>query len=135
MDYASHYETKDSGRRQQFTTGSQRDDPTGKGLYDLLTPIAIRRICGVYERGAAKYGPHNWTRGQPLSRYMDSALRHLFQYLEGYRDEDHLAQAAWNVMALIHTEECIHRGLLPQELDDLPNYCPIKESDYAEETV
>jgi hypothetical protein len=124
MDYAGHYETKDSGERQFFPTGSQRDRRAEKGRYDLLTPIAIRRICGVYERGAEKYDERNWEKGQPLSRYLDSALRHLFQHLEGYRDEDHLAQAAWNVLAMMHTEECVQRGLLPAELDDLPNYRP-----------
>ena len=87
------FETKDSGERQQFATGSQRDRRAGKGRYDLITPFAIARIVGVYERGAAKYDPRNWERGQPLSRYIDSALRHIFQYLAGLRDEDHLAHS------------------------------------------
>lgn len=120
----SEYRTKDSGKREDFASGSQRDQRVGKGRYDLLTPIAIRRLVGVYERGAEKYAERNWEKGQPLSRYLDSALRHLFQHLEGYRDEDHLAQAAWNVFSMIHTEECVRRGLLPQELDDLPVYLP-----------
>jgi nucleoside 2-deoxyribosyltransferase len=37
-------------------------------------------------------------------------------------DEDHLAQSAWNIFAAIHFEEMIERGLLPKELNDLPNY-------------
>lgn len=115
------YETKDSGRRQRFDTGSQRDTREGKGRYDLITPIALRRLAGVYERGAAKYDERNWEKGQPLSRYFDSALRHLFQHIEGKRDEDHLGQALWNVAAIIHTEEMVERGLLPAELNDLPN--------------
>jgi hypothetical protein len=36
------------------------------------------------------------------------------------QDEDHLAAAAWNVMAMIHTEERVAAGLLPDGLDDLP---------------
>ena len=41
----------------------------------------------------------------PFSRLYSSALRHVFQALAGQRDEDHLAQAIWNLTALIHFEE------------------------------
>ena len=58
----------------------------------------------------------------PLSRFIDSAKRHLEQFIEGWRDEDHLGQALWNLHSAVHTEEMIHRGLLPDELDDLPCY-------------
>jgi hypothetical protein len=51
---------------------------------------------------------------------MDSALRHLFKHLEGYRDERHEVAAAWNILALIETKNKIDKGLLPKELDDLP---------------
>lgn len=117
------YITKDSGQREEFPTGSQRDIRHGKGRYDLLTPLGLRRVAGVYERGAEKYGDRNWEKGQPMSRFLDSALRHIFQHIEGARDEDHLAQAAWNLLAAVHTDECIKRGQFPPELDDLPNYC------------
>jgi len=118
------YEIKDSGQRQQFETGSQRDTRDGKGRYDLISPVTIRRLAQHFEKGAVKYNPRNWEKGQPLSRYVDSALRHLFDYLEGKRDEDHLAAVMWNAGCAIHTEEMIRRGLLPKELDDLPNYIP-----------
>ena len=32
----------------------------------------------------------------------------------------------FNAMALIHYEEMIERGVLPRELNDLPNYQPRK---------
>jgi len=113
---------KDSGQRQEFETGSRRDTRAGKGRYDLLPPLAIRRVAMHFENGAAKYQERNWEKGQPQSRYLDSALRHLFTYLEGQRDEDHLAAAAWNVLCMIHGEESIARGILPVELNDLPSY-------------
>jgi hypothetical protein len=112
----------DSGKREEFATGSRRDTREGKGRYDLLSPVFIARLAKHFENGAAKYGDRNWERGQPLSRYMDSAMRHLFKYLEGHRDEDHLAAAAWNIAAIIHTEEMLGRGKLPPELDDLPKH-------------
>jgi hypothetical protein len=110
------WETKDSGTREEFDTGSRRDSREGKGRYDLLSPLAVARIAGVLERGAAKYGDRNWEKGQPLSRYLDSALRHTFQVLAGDKDEDHAAQAVWNLMAYIHTQEKIASGDLPAEL-------------------
>ncbi len=112
--------TKDSGLREQHSSGAVRDVRGGKGRYDLLPTRSLRRIAGVYERGAIKYADRNWEKGMPMSRYMDSGLRHLFQYLEGHRDEDHLAQAAFNIMAMIDHEERVNSGQLPKEINDLP---------------
>lgn len=107
---------------QSFESGAVREIVADKGRYDLLSPIATRRIADIMERGAKKYSDRNWEKGMPLCRYIDSALRHTFQYLEGRTDEDHLGQAAWNLLAAIHTEEMIERGLLPKELNNIPNY-------------
>jgi len=112
---------QDSGERQEFATGSVRDTATGKGRFDLISPVALRRLARHYENGAQKYGDRNWEKGQPLSRYIDSAIRHLYDFLEGSRDEDHLAAAAWNALAAIHTETMVERGLLPADLNDLPD--------------
>lgn len=114
------YITKDSGEREDFDTGSRRDSRTGKGRFDLLPFRAIRRLAGVYERGAKKYGDRNWELGQPQSRFLDSALRHMADYAEGKRDEDHLAQAAFNVMAMIDQEE--RKDTLPEELFDVADH-------------
>ena len=117
----------DSGKRQDFDTGSIRDTRDGKGRYDLITPIALKRLAQHYENGANKYNDRNWELGQPLSRYIDSAIRHLYTHLEGHRDEDHCSAAIWNIAALIHTEEMVNRGILPKELNDLPNYIKINK--------
>lgn len=105
-----------------FKSGAKRDSNLGKGAHELISPIALMRLAKVYERGATQKGARNWENGFPMGRGMQSALRHIFQYLEGMRDEDHLAQAAWNLFAVMHFEECIDRGVLPKELNDLPNY-------------
>lgn len=91
-------------------------------MFHLLSPIAQRRLAAHSQKGAIKYSERNWEKGIPLSSFFDSACRHLNQYLEGDDSEDHLAAAFWNIQGLIHTEEMIRRGLLPKELDDLPNY-------------
>lgn len=125
--FLPQFQLKDSGSRQTYDTGAQKEDQNqeGKGRYDLLPVTAIRRVAEVYRKGAKKYADRNWERGIPLSRFLDSAKRHLDQFQEGMQDEDHLAQATWNLLGLLHTEEMIKRGLLPIELDDLPCYRPV----------
>lgn len=116
------YDTKDSGSKDTFDSGYQRDNSTGKGAYDLLPFFALKRDAALYERGAAKYGRANYMKGCPFSRTMQSALRHLMQYMEGDRSEDHLAACRWGCAAIMQYEEMIKRGLLPADLDDLPRY-------------
>lgn len=118
------HELKDTGKRQEFETGAVRDLGDEKGSYELVSPLALKRIALIYEKGCKKYSPRNWEKGMSVGRVLQSAIRHLEQYIEGYRDEDHLGQAAWNCMAAIHFEEMIERGLLPAELMDLPSYLP-----------
>jgi hypothetical protein len=112
-------DVKDSGERRDFGTGSVRDVRDGKGRYDLLPVRAIRRLARHFENGAKKYGDRNWEKGQPLSVYLDSALRHGFNVLEGKTDEDHAAAMAWNIMAFIETQERILEGSLPASLADV----------------
>jgi hypothetical protein len=114
-DYTLH----DSGERQQFATGAVRDRQTGKGRFDLLPALAVIRLARHFEKGAAKYGDRNWERGIPLSRFLDSALRHLFAYLAGRDDEDHLVAAAWNLLAAMETEERAESDRLPLDLVDI----------------
>lgn len=106
--------------KEQFVTGSQRDTREGKGRFDLLPVHAIFRLSKHFEAGAKRYGDNNWRKGQPLSRYLDSMMRHAFKFQGGLRDEDHLAAVIWNASCLLETQELITRGLLPKELDDLP---------------
>lgn len=129
------FETKDSGQRQEFATGSRRDSREGKGRYDLLPVHAVARLAQLFERGAVKYGDRNWEKGQPLSRYLDSALRHAFQALDGREDEDHLAGAVWNLMAAIETQHRVRAGELPAELDDLVKSRPANSVDKANTEV
>jgi hypothetical protein len=111
---SAQFVVKDSGARQDFDTGARRDTQDDKPRMSLLSPWAIERIAWVYTRGAEKYGDHNWQKGMPYSRYMDSAFRHIFAWMRGERDEDHLAMACWNLMSIIHHEE---RG--PEGLNDV----------------
>lgn len=110
---------KDSGVREDFPTGSRRDTRKGKGRFDLLPWLVVEMDAKFIEQGAKKYGDRNWEKGQPLSRYQDSAARHLCKWLMGMRDEPHALAARWNLAAFIWTAEMVRAGKLPKELDDV----------------
>lgn len=96
---------KDSGTRRQFDSGAVRDVGEGKGRCDLLPMCVLLRLAMHYENGAKKYAERNWEKGIPAHSFADSALRHLFKYLDGWDDEDHLIAAIWNLCGLAWTED------------------------------
>jgi hypothetical protein len=114
------YTLKDSGKRKIFETGANRDLSSGKGRFDLLPPQTIRALAIHYEKGCIKYGERNWEKGIPVSRYVDSAMRHLLQFLDGLDDENHLIAALWNMASMYETILRIQQGKLPESLYDLP---------------
>lgn len=111
---------QDSGQRRTFPTGSVRDVRTGKGRFDLLDPVVLLRDARHMENGAAKYGDRNWEKGQPVSVYYDSAMRHLMAFWSGKGDEDHLAAARWNIGCIISTMDRIRRGMIDPAMMDHP---------------
>jgi hypothetical protein len=113
---------KDSGQRQSFTTGAVRDTATGKPCLELNPPWAMFAYGWIMEAGATKYAARNWEKGMPISRYLSSALRHIQNYMAGFRDEPHLWQAFWNIGGAIHTQILVYLGIYPAEFYDLPNH-------------
>lgn len=90
---------------RQFESGAVRSKDADNTRYDLISPIALRRLAETCAEGAKRYGDHNWLKGMPCSDVMNHCLRHLFLWMSGDTTEDHLAHSMWNVMALIHFEE------------------------------
>lgn len=115
-------EVKDGGGRVTFDTGYQREPDTGRGRYDLISPFAMRRLALRLEGGAAKYHERNWEKGGPISRNINSTIRHMMEYMSGDRQEDHLAAAMFNIMAIMHNETMIRAGRLDPKYDDIPRY-------------
>lgn len=62
-----------------------------------------KRLALLFEKGAAKYSERDWEKGRPMSIFINSALRHLFQYYNSETDEDHAAAFVWNLLACIDT--------------------------------
>ena len=101
------YETKDSGKREQYSTGMQRDVNHGKDRFDLITPgdlpysgQLLTRWAQLMGRGAKKYGEHNWEKAstqEELDRFRESAFRHFMQWFLGEDDEDHAAACLFNL--------------------------------------
>lgn len=120
---------KDSGERSIFETGAVRDMHSGKGDMVSLPANAMLRLSKHYEAGALKYGRFNYQKGIPVSSFFDSALRHLFKYLAGYDDEDHMSAAAFNVLGILEIE-ATHK-----ELIDLPSREGKKVFEYDESRI
>ena len=96
----SEFITKDSGAREEFTSGMVRDTQKGKARFDLIYKPLLWRWAELMARGAEKYGANNWMRASgedELKRFEASAERHLQQYLRGDTDEDHAAAVMFNL--------------------------------------
>ena len=122
---------KDSGEREQFSTGAVRDTATDKPRPDLISPFFLERLGEHLRKGAIKYQAWNWAKGIPSSRCYESAMRHLMRYAQGYTDEDHLAASAFNIMAIIHNEETSCFRLCNVEptddLNDMPKFIQLED--------
>lgn len=88
-----------------YQSGALRSNDAVNERWDLITPAGLRRLAMTCAEGAKKYGERNWERGLPASDLLNHAIRHIYMYLEGDTAEDHLAHAAWNILAVCHFEE------------------------------
>jgi len=106
---------------KKLSTGSHKEDKEGKGRMDLLPCRALIAISKRLEEGAKKYSARDWDKGIPQSMLLDSAMRHLLQFMKGENNENHLVACATNILQLIEQEEKIKEGLLSKDLNDLNN--------------
>lgn len=82
----------------------------------MIPPSGLKRVAKVYEKGAENKGENNWTLGIPFSSLISSAIRHLNDWrweelAKTPHEEDHLAQAVWNILAIMHFEDTGRREL------------------------
>lgn len=68
------------------------------GFADMALEVSIH-----FEEGARKYAERNWEKGIPISRYVDSALRHFLKFVRGDEDERHDRAFVWNVLCACWT--------------------------------
>lgn len=106
----TEFETKDSGERQQWASGMQRDVQAGKPRFALMWTKRqpyheqmLTRYAKLLARGAEKYEDRNWEEGcgqEELDYAMESLGRHAAQLICGEGDEDHAAAVWFNTQLI-----------------------------------
>lgn len=89
----------------RYVTGAVRSSDAEATRYDLITPIGLAAVAAACAEGAQRYGDFNWEKGSPANDLINHGLRHIYMFLSGNRDEDHLGHAAWNILGAIHSLE------------------------------
>lgn len=100
---------KDSGTREAFAGGMQRDTTSGKVDYSLvLDGPMFARYAEHLRKGAVKYGKRNWLKAEgqaELDRFKESAFRHFLQWYRGEVDEDHASAVWFNINGAEYVKE------------------------------
>ena len=105
---------KDSGKRQVFEGGMQRDTQDGKvDWWRVYNGPLLERWAIHVTKAAAKYpdvapGVPNWTLAsgeEEMFRFKASAARHFAQWMRGDTDEDHMSAVAFNLNGYAFCEE------------------------------
>jgi len=58
-------------------------------------------LCHWLELGSEKYDSWNWARGMPVSRVLESLIRHLLDWAHHEEGEDHRAAALCNIQFIV----------------------------------
>lgn len=74
----------------------------GWSIEQMILEVAIH-----FEEGAKKYGERNWEKGIPISRYIDSGVRHALKHFRRDDDERHDRAFCWNMLCAMWT--CNHK--------------------------
>lgn len=120
----SDFVTKDSGQRQTFSTGMQRDSGQKDLRPDLVYGPMLVRWSELMGRGAGKYGERNWEKActqEELDRFKASAFRHFVQWFYGMNpEEDHAAAVFFNVAGTEYVRERMKEGALKAPAEPEP---------------
>jgi len=75
---------------------------------------AFMELAKHYEEGAKKYAERNWQKGISCHCYIDSCVRHLLKWYDGWDDEPNDRAVLWNLFGLWWTLKNM------PEMNDLP---------------
>lgn len=76
--------------------------------------LALMELSKHLSQGASKYGERNFELGIPTHSYVDSCVRHLLKWYDGWDDEPHDRAVLWNLFGLMWTLKN------KPEMNDLP---------------
>lgn len=71
--------------------------------FDLIDPLPLFKLAEILSSGADKYGKWNWRRIS-VEDNLNHALSHIFAYLAGDRQDDHLGHAFCRLMFAISVD-------------------------------
>lgn len=86
--------SKDTPKTTNAQGGSQSAVSYG---FDCLDPKAMFAMCEALEEGRKEYGKDNW-RKIPVEDHINHLLIHVFAYLAGDTQDDHLGHAMCRAM-------------------------------------
>lgn len=81
--------------------------------FDLINPAAIFNLAEILDYGARKYGPTNWY-ASTVETNLNHALAHIYAYLAGDTQDDHLGHAACR----LHFAVAIALGGVPDVISE-----------------
>lgn len=103
--------------------GKKNDEKDDKTRWELMPLDCLEDIARVYTEGAKKYGENTWQYlDNGYERYKGALLRHLYAAEHDEFDEEtgcrHLAQVAWNAIALLWLSKATDKYVFSKELSN-----------------
>ncbi len=90
---------------KKFSSGAKREEKSNKSFIHNLKGYTRLRFGYHMTKHAVKHGDKNWEKGIPDNSYLESLDRHLAQYLNGDRSEDHLSAILFNCQGIMINEQ------------------------------
>lgn len=90
------------GKSGMADVAPKQDSPTPLQIFVEGTAMLAKH----YEKGAKKYGDHNWSKGIPSVSFYDSAHRHIDKHIMGMTDEPHIEACMFNIVGLLYNNLC-----------------------------
>lgn len=81
--------------------------------FDLIDAEALFKMANILHGGAEKYGVNNW-RGMATEDHLNHALSHMYAFLAGDTQDDHLEHAFCRIMFAVATEQPSNAALIPR---------------------
>lgn len=98
-------ERLDKVKNRVFESGAQRDSNNNKPFIHNLKGYTRQRFGYHMNLGSRNYGDSNWEKGMPTNQYLESMDRHLAEYMEGDRSEDHLSAIIFGCNGIMQNEK------------------------------
>ena len=86
------------------TNGEGGKQSKNEYLWTDFSASALLRVAKLSHAGCRKYGQGNWKKISKLD-HIGHAVTHIFKYLSGCKEEDHLAHACWRILAAMGVDD------------------------------